>query len=113
MTDCIFCKIAAGELPSTKVYEDDEILGFRDLYPVAPVHVLFIPKKHFANLGEATAGNQALLGKMLLVIGREAAGLGLTEGYRIVSNCGESAGQSVGHFHLHVMGGVDMMWPPG
>lgn len=113
MTDCIFCKIAAGELPSTKVYEDEEILAFRDLYPVAPVHVLFIPKKHFPNLGEASVEDQALLGKMLLVIGREAAGLGLADGYRVVSNCGESAGQSVEHFHLHVMGGIDMMWPPG
>jgi histidine triad (HIT) family protein len=109
MTDCLFCKIAAGEIPSTKVYEDDEILGFRDISPVAPVHVLFIPKKHFANLGEAAPEDQALLGKMLLVIGREAPKLGLADGYRVVSNCGEPAGQTVGHFHLHLIGGRDML----
>jgi histidine triad (HIT) family protein len=105
VTDCIFCKIIAGEIPSNKVYEDEEILAFRDINPVAPVHVLFIPKKHFANLGEAAPEDQALLGKMLLVIGQEAPKLGLTEGYRIVSNFGESAGQTVNHFHMHLLGG--------
>ena len=105
MTDCIFCKIVSGEIPSTKVYEDEEVVGFRDINPAAPVHVLFIPKKHFANLGEATPEDQALLGRMLLLVGREAPKLGLAEGYRIVSNCGESAGQTVDHFHLHLLGG--------
>ena len=113
MTDCIFCKIIAGEIPGDVVYEDEEIFAFRDINPAAPVHVLFIPKKHFANLGEATGEDRALLGNMLLVAAREAVGLGLTEGYRLVSNCGESAGQSVEHFHLHLLGGRDMQWPPG
>ena len=113
MTDCIFCKIIAGEIPGDKVYEDEEVLGFRDINPAAPVHVLFIPKKHFANLGEASAEDQALLGKMLLLIGQQASKLGLADGYRIVSNCGEGAGQSVEHFHLHLLGGRDMLWPPG
>ena len=113
MSDCIFCKIISGEIPSAKVYEDDGILGFRDVNPAAPVHVLFIPKKHFANLGEALPEDQALLGRMLLVIGAEAAKLGLADGYRVVSNCGESAGQSVNHFHLHLLGGRDLAWPPG
>ncbi len=113
MTDCIFCRIIAGEIPSAKVYEDEEILGFRDINPAAPVHVLFIPKKHFANLGEAAPADQALLGRMLQVIGREAPKLGLSEGYRVVSNCGEPAGQTVNHFHLHVLGGRELQWPPG
>ena len=108
MSDCIFCKIVAGEIPSTKVYEDEEILAFLDIAPAAPVHVLFIPKKHFANLSEAGAEDAALLGKMLLRVAEEAAKLGLSEGYRIVSNCGESAGQTVGHFHLHLLGGTSM-----
>ena len=105
MTDCIFCKIIKGELPCTKVYEDDEILAFRDINPAAPVHVLFIPKKHFASLGEAEPGDQALLGRLLQVVGQEAQKLGLTEGYRIVSNFGASAGQTVDHFHIHLLGG--------
>ena len=108
MSDCIFCKIIAGEIPSTKVYEDDEILGFRDINPAAPVHVLFIPKKHFADLSEATAQDRDLLGKMLLIIGDEAHKLGLDDGYRVVSNRGEAAGQTVGHFHLHLLGGRQM-----
>ena len=113
MADCIFCKIITGEIPGDKVYEDEEILGFRDINPAAPVHVLFVPKKHFANLSEASCDDQALLGKMLLIAGKEAEKLGLAEGYRLVSNCGESAGQSVGHFHIHLLGGRDMQWPPG
>jgi histidine triad (HIT) family protein len=109
--NCLFCKIVAGEIPSTKVYEDDEVLAFRDINPVAPVHVLFIPKKHFANLGEACEEDQAVLGKMLLSIGKEAPKLGLVDGYRVVSNCGESAGQTIEHFHIHVLGGRNMEWP--
>jgi len=108
MSDCIFCKIIAGEIPSTKVYEDEEILAFRDINPAAPVHVLFIPKKHFANLGEAEQADQALLGRLLLVIGEEAPKLGLSDSYRIVSNFGESAGQTVEHFHIHLLGGRNM-----
>ena len=108
MTECIFCKIVSGEIPSTKVYEDEEILAFKDIAPAAPIHVLWIPKKHFANLGEASTQEQALLGKMLWLIGQEAPSLGLTDGYRIVSNCGEAAGQTVEHFHLHVLGGLAM-----
>ena len=105
MTDCVFCKIIAGEIPCDKVYEDEEILAFRDINPAAPVHILFIPKKHFSHLGEASAEDQALLGRMLLVIGREAPKLGLPDSYRIVSNFGEAAGQTVKHFHLHLLGG--------
>ena len=108
MTDCTFCKIIAGEIPCTKVYEDDEILAFQDIHPVAPVHVLFVPKKHFADLSEAGPEDQALLGKMLLTIAQEAPKLGLSEGYRIVSNYGGSAGQTIEHFHIHLLGGKYM-----
>jgi len=108
MSDCVFCKIIAGEIPSAKVYEDDEILGFRDIAPAAPVHVLFIPKKHFADLSQASEDDQALLGRMLLVMDREAKKLGLADGYRIINNRGASAGQTVGHFHLHLLGGKQM-----
>ena len=108
MTDCIFCKIVSGEYPCNKVYEDDEILAFKDTNPVAPVHVLFVPKKHFASLEEAGPEDQALLGKMLLVIKGEAPKLGLSDGYRVVTNYGESAGQTVNHFHLHLLGGKYM-----
>ncbi|MDR1193011.1 MAG: histidine triad nucleotide-binding protein [Peptococcaceae bacterium] len=113
MSDCIFCQIIAGQIPSVKVYEDERILAFRDVNPAAPVHVLFIPKRHFANLGEMTPADQELLGHLLNVIGREAPGLGLADGYRVVSNCGEPAGQTVGHMHFHVLGGRDLLWPPG
>ena len=108
MTDCTFCKIIAGELPSTKVYEDDDILAFNDTHPVAPVHVLFVPKKHFADLSEAGSEDQALLGKMLLTIEQVAKKLNLTDGYRIVSNYGGTAGQTVEHFHIHLLGGKYM-----
>lgn len=108
MENCIFCKIIAGEIPSEKLYEDAEMLAFRDISPAAPVHVLFIPKRHFANLGEAKLQDQALLGRMMLALAEEAENLGIKDGYRIVSNCGESAGQTVEHFHLHLIGGRDM-----
>jgi len=113
LNDCLFCRIVAGEIPSQKVYEDAEILAFRDIHPAAPVHVLFIPKKHLAHLGEVGPEDEALLGKMLLVIAQEAPKLGLAGGYRVVNNCGEEAGMSVGHLHLHLIGGRPLNWPPG
>ncbi|MEA4892723.1 MAG: histidine triad nucleotide-binding protein [Peptococcaceae bacterium] len=113
MTECIFCKIAAGEIPSSKIYEDQQMLAFKDINPAAPVHVLFIPKKHLANLGEMTAADEGLLGHMMAVVGKVALELGLTEGYRVVSNCGEKAGQSVNHLHFHLLGGRNLQWPPG
>ena len=113
MDGCIFCKIVAGAIPCAKVYEDDDILAFRDIAPAAPVHVLFIPKRHFANLGAAVGADAGVLGKMLLAIGNEAAKLGLGDGYRVVANCGPAGGQTVDHFHLHLLGGRDMKWPPG
>ena len=89
------------------------MLAFRDINPAAPVHVLFIPKKHMANLGEMAAEDEALVGHMMARIGRVALELGLTEGYRVVSNCGESAGQTVNHLHFHLLGGRNLQWPPG
>ena len=113
MENCIFCKIIAGAIPCEKVLEDEEILAFRDINPCAPTHVLLIPKKHFANLAQARPEDQAVLGKLLLAAGDVALKLGLGSGYRLVSNCGQLAGQTVEHFHLHLLGGRAMQWPPG
>ena len=101
MSDCLFCKIAAGEIPSNKVYEDDQVFAFYDIDPQAPTHFLVIPKAHIGSCGEITAENAG--------VARE---LGLTD-FRVVSNCGEQAGQSVHHLHFHVLAGRDMTWPPG
>jgi len=110
--DCIFCKIANGEIPADIVYEDDEIIAFRDLSPQAPVHVLIIPKKHIASLDE-TGTDGELLGHLMAKISGIAAGLGLENGYRVVNNCGEDGMQTVRHIHFHLLGGRKMGWPPG
>ena len=112
--DCIFCKIAAGEIPSKKVYEDDEILGFYDLDPQAPVHVLFIPKTHFASADELNLEYCAVVGRIFARAAEVARRLGVAEGgYRIVNNCGKDGGQTVSHLHFHLLGGRSMQWPPG
>lgn len=111
--DCIFCKIANGEIPSTKVYEDDKILAFKDLDPQAPVHILVIPKEHIKwayDLTEENSGVTAHIFEKIPVIAKEQ---GLTDGFRVVNNCGESAGQTVHHIHFHLLGGRDFTWPPG
>jgi histidine triad (HIT) family protein len=113
VSDCLFCKIAAGDIPSDKLYEDDEIVAFRDVNPQAPVHVLIIPRKHLASLNDAEAGDAALLGKLLLTAKRLAGELEVGQGYRVVNNCGASAGQSVFHVHVHLLAGRPMAWPPG
>ena len=105
MKDCIFCKIVAGEIPSKKKYEDDEIVIFEDIEPKAKIHLLCVPKEHFAYLSEADGGRAALLGRTLQKIASLAPSLGLGEGYRLVVNQGENAGQTVKHLHIHVMGG--------
>lgn len=110
---CIFCRIATKEIASTIVHEDDEILAFRDLSPQAPTHVLVIPKRHVANLDACTDADGALLGRMLLSAKQVAAAAGLGTGYRVVTNCGADAGQTVSHVHFHVLGGRPMSWPPG
>lgn len=110
--DCLFCKIAAGEIPSKKVYEDDLCYAFYDIAPQAPTHFLVIPKAHIASVSEVTPENQAVVGHIFSVIAQITKDLGL-ESYRVVSNIGEQAGQSVFHLHFHVLSGRDMTWPPG
>lgn len=109
MEECIFCKIARGEIPSSKVYEDDEVIAFNDLNPQAPVHVLIVPKEHFANLNEADDMSEALLAHLLRTASHVAKRLGLDKsGYRVVSNCGADACQSVQHLHIHLLGGAKL-----
>ena len=112
MIDCLFCKIAKGEIPSNKVYEDEVCYAFYDIDPQAPVHFLVIPKMHLASVAEVTADNAAVAGHMMAVISKVAKQMGMVS-YRVVSNIGEQAGQSVPHLHFHVLGGRDMTWPPG
>ena len=111
--DCIFCKIVSGEIPSTKVYEDDTVVAFNDLSPQAPVHVLIIPKKHIASCDEVTDENCAVVGHIFAVAAKIAKEKGLTNGYRVVNNCGEEGGQTVHHLHFHLMGGRQFTWPAG
>lgn len=113
MADCIFCAIAKKEIPSDVVYEDDKLIAFRDLEPQAPVHVLVIPKKHIASLDDVTEEDEALLGHIMGKIHVIAADQGLDGGYRVVSNNGEDAFQTVKHLHFHVLGKRKMTWPPG
>lgn len=102
---CIFCKIVAGEIPSKKVYEDDEILAFNDVSPAAPVHVLVIPKQHMASAAEITDKDAPLIGHIFTTIAKLAKELELAEGFRVVTNCGENGGQTVDHLHFHLIGG--------
>lgn len=103
--DCLFCKIAAGEIPAQKVYEDGELLAFRDIAPMAPVHILVIPKAHIGSVDEITPENSNLVAHIFQVIPQIARAEKLEKGYRVVSNCGEHAGQSVHHLHFHILGG--------
>jgi histidine triad (HIT) family protein len=105
--DCIFCKIVRGEIPSQKVYEDDEILAFNDVHPVAPVHFMMIPKKHIASLGDAQAEDRDVLGNMLVMAGRLAREQGSTDGFRTVVNTGRVGRQDIYHLHMHIIGGKD------
>jgi histidine triad (HIT) family protein len=104
MGDCIFCKITAGTIPSKKLYEDDEVVAFHDIHPIAPVHFLIVPKLHIDSLAQSEAQHQALLGKLLLLTSKLAREQGL-EGYRTMINTGKSGGQEVFHLHVHVFGG--------
>ena len=105
MENCLFCKIIAGVIPSTKVYEDETVLAFRDIAPMAPTHILVIPKAHIGSVAEITAENSAVVAHIFEVIPQIAKEEGLTEGYRVVSNCGADAGQTVHHLHFHILGG--------
>ena len=105
---CLFCKIAAGEIPSTKVYEDEQILAFRDIAPMAPTHILVIPKTHISSVDGITSENSGLVAHIFEMIPKIAAEEGLSGGYRVVSNCGADAGQTVHHLHFHILGGKQL-----
>ncbi len=112
--DCLFCKIVEGGLPADIVYENDSLVAFRDIDPKAPTHILLIPRRHVATMNDLQAGDESLVGDLFLTAARLAADEGLADdGYRVVMNCNEAAGQSVFHIHLHLMGGRTMTWPPG
>ncbi len=114
MTDCLFCRIRDGEIPCDKVYEDDEVLAFRDVNPQAPTHILIIPRKHIATVNDFTDEDQSVAGRLMLVAKKIAADEGVEDdGYRLVMNCNEGAGQAVFHIHLHLLGGRGLSWPPG
>lgn len=108
MADCLFCKIIAGEIPSSKVYEDEECFAFHDIAPMAPTHFLMVPKQHFASAAEVTAENSHVIGHIYEVIAKLAKELGFADGFRVVTNCGELAGQTVHHIHFHVLSGKSL-----
>ena len=114
MADCLFCKMVSGEIKPDIVFEDDEVLAFRDVNPQAPMHVLVIPKTHISTVNDLTPEHAGLVGRMYLAAQKIAADEGVAgPGYRLVMNCNSEAGQSVYHIHLHVLGGRPMAWPPG
>lgn len=108
--ECIFCKIAKKEIPSSIAYEDEKIVMFKDLNPIAPVHFLAIPKNHISSANEITSENSQIVAHIFEVIARENKNLGLEEGYRIINNCGKFGGQTVGHIHFHILGGKELAW---
>ncbi|MDH5387772.1 MAG: histidine triad nucleotide-binding protein [Gammaproteobacteria bacterium] len=114
VSDCLFCKIVEGEIPCDKIFENDQVIAFRDLNPQAPTHILVIPRKHISTVNELTADDKNIVGEMVLAAQAVAKQEGIEEsGYRLVMNCNEGAGQTVFHIHLHIMGGRRMNWPPG
>lgn len=113
MSECIFCKIASGEIPANKLYEDDDMLAFLDMHPQAPCHFLVIPKKHIKGPAAASSEDAELIGKLIIKGGELAQANGIGSGFRLVINNGAAAGQTVFHIHLHVLGGRPMKWPPG
>lgn len=114
MSDCIFCKIAAGEIPTNLVYDDGEIVAFHDINPEAPIHLLLIPRRHIATLNDLTEADAALVGRLYLAAKQVATQLGVAEsGYRTVINCNRDAGQIIFHIHVHLLAGRELGWPPG
>ncbi len=110
---CLFCKIIAGEIPATRIYDDENIMAFKDIRPQAPTHLLIIPKKHIATIHDVEKEDIELLGRMVLVAKDMANLYGVSEGYRLVYNVNSGGGQEVYHIHLHLLGGRQMLWPPG
>ena len=113
MSDCLFCKLVAGQIPTKKVYEDERVFVFEDIQPQAPTHVLIVPKRHIVGLKEAKGEDAEILGYCQLTAAKIARERGIEDGYRTVYNVGPRAGQSVFHIHLHLLGGRDLKWPPG
>ena len=114
MSNCLFCRIVAGEIPAKIAYEDDDVIAFHDLNPQAPLHVLVIPRKHIATINDIQPDDAALIGKLMLAAKQVAADAGYADdGYRVVMNCGADAGQTVFHIHLHLLAGRHLSWPPG
>ncbi len=114
MSDCLFCKIIAGDIPSDKVYEDEHVYAFRDINPVAPLHALIIPKKHISMINDVEDTDAETMGRLFVAAKKITKELGVEEeGYRTVMNCGEAAGQTVFHVHMHLLAGRDLTWPPG
>jgi histidine triad (HIT) family protein len=114
MADCLFCKVVAGQVPATLVFQNDRVVAFKDITPRAPTHVLIVPRRHIATLNELSPEDDALVGEMMRAAAAIAKEQGLSErGYRTVFNCNAEAGQTVFHIHLHLLGGRPMTWPPG
>ena len=111
--DCLFCKIVAGEIPSTKIYEDEYVYAFKDIDPQAPFHAIVIPKTHITSAAEITAENSFLVAKVFETIAKIAEQENLEKGFRVVNNCGEQGGQTVGHIHFHLLARRNLAWPPG
>lgn len=111
--DCLFCKIAAGEIPSTKIYEDEWVYAFKDIDPKAPFHAIVIPREHIASAAEITAENSGLIAKVFEAIAKIAEQENLEKGFRVVNNCGADGGQTVGHIHFHLLARRNLQWPPG
>ncbi len=113
MADCLFCKIVAGEIPSTKIYEDDAVYAFADIDPQAPFHAIIVPKAHVASAAEITADNSHLIAKIFEAVAKIAKAENLENGFRVVNNCGADGGQTVGHIHFHLLARRNLAWPPG
>lgn len=113
MSDCLFCKIVAGEIPSTKIYEDDFVYAFADIDPQAPFHAIVIPKTHIASANDINEQNSVLVSKVFEAISKIAKTENLENGYRVVNNCGKDGGQTVGHIHFHLLARRNLAWPPG
>lgn len=114
MEDCLFCKIIKGEIPSQKVYEDEYVYAFKDINPEAPVHVVIVPKAHIKSSNDINSDNSYMISYIFEAVQKITKSLGIAEnGYRVVNNCGEYGGQTVGHLHFHLLGGRKMTWPPG